>query len=204
MLRLTIVGILVLALTAIAQPGKPPYQVPEPKGWSTESIALPPKDFAPEMKWKGQEEIRFAPGMFKADAADFFSYAFLFWLPDGQKIDAKTMEQELLTYYRGLSKTVLASKKREVDVSKFTLSIKEMKEKSGKRASGETFTAWLGELKWVEPFATAEPQTLRFEIHVWVAGNHKHHCVFVCVSPQPEKAEIWTKLREIRDGTTVR
>lgn len=111
MLRVTIVGILVLASTAIAQPEKPPYQMPEPKGWSKESIDLPPKDFAPEMKWKGKEEIRFAPGMFKADAADFFSYAFLFWLPDGQKIDAKTMEQELLTYYRGLSKTVLASRK---------------------------------------------------------------------------------------------
>jgi hypothetical protein len=204
MLRVTIVGILVLASAALAQPEKPPYQVPEPKGWSKESINLPPKDFAPEMKWKGKEEIRFAPGMFKADAADFFSYAFLFWLPDGQKIDAKTMEQELLTYYRGLSKAVLASKKREVDVSKFTLSIKEAKEKSGKRGSGETSSAWVGELKWVEPFATAEPQTLRFEIHVWVAEKHNHHCVFVCVSPQPEKAEIWTKLREIRDGTTVR
>ena len=52
------------------------------------------------MKWKGQEEIRFAPGMFKPDAADFFSYALLFWLPDGEEIDPKTMEAELLTYYR--------------------------------------------------------------------------------------------------------
>jgi hypothetical protein len=50
------------------------------------------------MKWKGAEELRFAPGMFKADAADFFSYALLFWLPDDQKIDRKTMERELLAF----------------------------------------------------------------------------------------------------------
>jgi hypothetical protein len=29
------------------------------------------------MKWKGNEVLRFAPGMFKADAPDFFSYALL-------------------------------------------------------------------------------------------------------------------------------
>ena len=49
--------------------------MPEPKGWGKESIDLPPK-FAPDMDWRGAVELRFAPGMFKADAADFFSYAF--------------------------------------------------------------------------------------------------------------------------------
>jgi len=204
MLRPILLGTVLLAATATGQPEKPPYQVPEPKGWNKESIDLPPKDFAPDMKWKGKEEIRFAPGMFKADAPDFFSYAFLFWLPDGQKIDSKTMEQELLTYYRGLSKAVLASKKQKVDVTAFKLSIKDAKEKTGKRASGETFTAYVGELTWVEPFATTEAQTLHFEIHTWAAEKHKHQCVFVCVSPQHEEAEVWTKLREIRDGTTFR
>jgi len=193
-------GILLMSALAIGQTEKRPFQVPEPKGWAKESINLPP-DFASDMKWKGTEDIRFAPGMFKADATDFFSYALLFWLPDDQKIDSVTMERELLTYYRGLAKAVLASGKRDgVDFAKFSLTIKDAKVKTGKRPTGEEYVASIGELKWVEPFATAKPQTLRFEIQTWYVEKHKHHCVFMCVSPQPETNEVWKSLREIRDG----
>src|SRR5262245_62014555 len=86
-----------------AQPGNQPYHRPAPDGWGKETIKLPPA-FAPDMKWKGSEELRFAPGMFKADSDTFFSYALLFWLPDDQKIDSETMQRELLEYYRGLAK----------------------------------------------------------------------------------------------------
>ena len=197
-------ALVLLTGSAAGQPEKElPYQVPTPRGWAKETIALPPA-FAPDMKWKGTEELRFAPGMFKADAPDFFSYALLFWLPDDQKIDPKTMEQELLTYYRGLAKAVLANRKKEADTSTFTLTIKDAKEKTGKRPSGEAFTAYVGELKWTEPFATGKPQTLRVEVHTWPSEKHKHHCVFVCASPQPETAEVWKALRDVRAGCTVR
>jgi hypothetical protein len=192
-----------IAPVVAGQPAKdPPYQVPTPKGWAKETIPLPP-EFAPDMKWKGAEELRFAPGMFKPDAADFFSYALLFWLSDDQKIDSKTMEKELLAYYRGLATAVLKSKKQEVDTSTFTLTLTEAKEKPGKRAGGEPVTAYVGELKWTEPFATGKPQTLRFEIHTWHSDKHKHHCVFICASPQPDTAEVWKTLREIRTGSTT-
>lgn len=201
MRRLPIVVTLLSAAVAVGQE-KPPYQVPEPKGWTRESIDLPPKGFAPDMKWKGKEEIRFAPGMFNASDPGYFSYAFLFWLPEGQKTDPKTMTAELLTYYRGLAKTILAYKKPAVDVASFTLTIAEAKEKPGKRATGEAVAAYTGELKWVEPFVTRKAQTLQFDIQVWQNAKHKHHCVFVCVSPQPVTAEVWKNLREIRQGTT--
>jgi hypothetical protein len=172
-----------LTMPAIGQPAKEtPFKLPSPKGWAKETIPLPPS-FAKNMTWKGTEELRFAPGMFKADAVDFFSYALLFWLPDDQKIDTKTMEKELLEYYRGLAKAVLEGKKTEVDLSTFTLTIKDAKEKPGKRAGGEEVTAYDAELKWTEPFAT--------------------NCVFVCASPQVETAEVWKQLREIRSGCTT-
>lgn len=203
MLRLTsLFTILCFGVASAAEPEKMPYQIPEPKGWGKETIELPPK-FAPDMTWKGAEELRFAPGMFKADAADFFAYALLFWLPDDQKVDPKTMEKELLAYYRGLAKAVLENKKQKVDVSDFTLTIKDAKDKAGKRANGETYAAFVAELKWTEPFATVKAQTLRMEIHTWHSAKHKRNAVFVCAAPQPETAEVWKKLREIREGTTV-
>lgn len=194
---------LLLTYAATGVPGKdPPYKVPTPKGWTQETITLPP-EFAPDMKWKGAEELRFAPGMFKADADDFFSYALLFWLADDPKIDLKTMEKELLAYYRGLAAAVLKGKKQEVDTSTFTLTIKDATDKPGKRPGGEVITASVGELKWTEPFTTGKPQTLRLEIHTWRCEKHKHHCVFVCASLQPEAAEVWKTLREIRAGCTT-
>lgn len=203
MLRLTpLFAALLLPAAVAAEPEKPPYQVPAPKGWGKETIELPPK-FAPDMTWKGTEELRFAPGMFKADAADFFSYALLFWLPDDQKNDPKTVEKELLAYYRGLAKAVLDGKKQKADTGEFTLTVKDAKEKTGKRAGGETYSAYVGELKWVEPFATGKPQTLRLEIHTWHSAKHKRNCVFVCASPAAETAEVWKALREVRDGTTT-
>lgn len=192
-----------LTLLAVGQPARePPFKIPTPKGWAKESIELPPS-FAKNMKWKGIEELRFAPGMFKSDAADFFSYALLFWLPDDQKIDTKAMEKELLEYYRGLAKAVSENKKLEVDVSTFTLTIKDEKEKPAKRTGGEEVTAYVGELKWTEPFATGKSQTLRMEIQTWHSDKQKHHCVFICASPQPETGEIWKALREIRVGCTT-
>ena len=204
MFRACLLSALILTPPVVGQPEKePPYQVPTPTGWAKETIALPPA-FAPDMKWKGTEELRFAPGMFKADAPDFFSYALLFWLPDGQKIDPKTIEKELLAYYRGLAKAVLKGKKQEVDAGAFTLTLSEAKDKPAKRAGGEPVTAYAGELKWVEPFATGKPQTLRLEVHAWHSEKHKHHCVFLCASPQPETAEVWKTLRQIRAGCTCR
>jgi len=43
-----------------------------PEGWGGETIQLPPK-FASDMKLKGSEHIRFAPGMMKPLSDSFFS-----------------------------------------------------------------------------------------------------------------------------------
>jgi hypothetical protein len=204
MFRAWLLSALMLTPSAAGQPEKePPYQVPTPSGWARETIALPPA-FAPDMKWKGTEELRFAPGMFKADAPDFFSYALLFWLPGDAEVDAKTMERELLAYYRGLAAAVLKGKKQEVDTKAFSLAITAAKPQPDKRPGGEAVAGYVGELKWTEPFATGIPQTLRLEIHSWPSAKHKNHCVFVCASPQPETAAVWKTLREIRAGCTCR
>ena len=189
---------LVLAGVCLAaEPEKPPYQVPQPKGWGKESIALPPA-FAPKMAWKGEEELRFAPSWLKADADTFFSYALFFWLPEDQKVDRDTVEKELLAYYRGLAAAVLRSKKQEADVSAFAVTLKESG--AAKRATGEAVSAYAGELKWTEPFTTGKAQTLRLDVHIWHSDKHKRHCVFICASPQAEDAAVWKALREIREG----
>jgi hypothetical protein len=195
---------LLLARPASAQSEKePPYKVPEPAGWAKETFPLPPA-FAPDVTWKGVEELRFAPNWMKADADTFFSYAMLFWLSDDPKIETGTLERELLSYYRGLARAVFGARKQKIDVSTFTLAVKRADDDPGKRPDGEPVEAYLGELKWTEPFTTGKPQTLRLEIHTWSAEKQKHRCIFICASPQPETAAVWKTLREIRAGCTFR
>jgi hypothetical protein len=202
--RASLLTALLLASSAAGQPGKePPCEVPTPTGWAKETIALPPA-FAPDMKWQGTEELRFAPGMFQAGAPDFFSYALLFWLPDDTEVGAKALERELLAYYRGLAAAVGKGKKQEADPKAFSLTITAAKQQPDKRPGGETVAGYVGELRWTEPFATGKAQTLRLEIHSWPCAKHKRHCVFVCASPQPEAAAVWKTLREIRAGCTCR
>jgi EF hand len=52
--------------------GKEAVLIKEPADWRMESIPMPP-GFAPGIKLKGSEEIRFAPGMFKNMASDYFT-----------------------------------------------------------------------------------------------------------------------------------
>ena len=76
-----------IALAAAQEKGKD-IPLEAPKGWKGETIDLPTK-FAPGMKLRGLEKIRFAPGMFKADAKDFFSYVFVFRVGTAQDLSLK-------------------------------------------------------------------------------------------------------------------
>ena len=198
----------------------PTYELPKPRGWSSEVIQLPP-GFAPAMKWTGTEDIRFAPGMFKPDSDSFFSYAVLFWLDKDVKIDDATIEREVKTYYAGLSAAVLKGKNSDKKPLPVELSLrppvkdeapagqtKKTSKRSGRKkeseqkddkASSTKRIKRIGKLTWREPFATAEKQTLRIEIDVWRCVPKQRTCVIMLVSPQAPGKPIWKELKSIRD-----
>jgi hypothetical protein len=161
-----------------------------PKGWRGERIEIPPA-FAPGMKLKGVEVIRFAEGMFQPGAKDFFSYVIVFRLNDQPKLAEKTLQQELLTYYRGLANAVSSGK---IDTSGFT--IKVIKAKDSKQRSMQKYTATL---QWIEPIATKKNQTLRLAIQTWEDPKPRHTWVLMSVSPNKSDDPIWKQMHEIRD-----
>lgn len=82
---------------------------PEPvslEGWRSERIELPPA-FAPELPG-GEELLLFAPGMFDAQAEDYWSYAFVMRI-DEEEIDAARLTELLELYYDGLLQAVARS-----------------------------------------------------------------------------------------------
>src|SRR5262245_54496113 len=78
MLRMLTVGLL-LPTTVLIAAEPENTKLAAPTGWGGETIQLPPR-FAADMKLKGTEHIRFAPGMMKPESDSFFSYAFTFEL----------------------------------------------------------------------------------------------------------------------------
>jgi hypothetical protein len=161
-----------------------------PDGWRGERIELPP-GFARDMKLKGIEEIRFSKGMFRAEAEDFFSYVIVFRLDGQRKLAPETLERELLTYYRGLAKAVGRGKIKTDDFSIV------VRPDEGSRAKNAR--QYVATLKWIEPFATKQPQTLRLEMRVW-DGAENRTWIFMCVSPNGTGDQIWKTMREIRDN----
>lgn len=168
-----------------------------PPAWRGERITLPP-GFSPDLGWNGIEEIRFAPGMFEAEAPDFFSYILVFHLAPDSDVSEAGLKRELLVYYRGLANAVMAGKEKTVDPTGFAITLT--------KADGTALAApdaapkaegWTGTLDWIEPFATEKPQKLHLEVHVWKEGDHS--VVLSCVSPVDPASEIaWPALRAIR------
>ncbi|MDA1229413.1 MAG: hypothetical protein O2856_01440 [Planctomycetota bacterium] len=75
MLRIFTV-ILLMAGAFLAADEPSPAKLAAPAGWGGATIQLPP-GFAAEMKVKGSEHIRFAPGMMNPESDTFFSHAFV-------------------------------------------------------------------------------------------------------------------------------
>ena len=73
-------------------------------GWRYERIELPP-EFAPTLP-AGVEVLWFAPGMFRPDAADYFTYAFSVTWHDDSPNGHDTLRGWLHTYYDGLMTAV--------------------------------------------------------------------------------------------------
>lgn len=163
--------------------------------WRGERIELPP-GFAPELGWKGVEQIRFAPGMFQPDAEDFFSYVLVFRLDQGADTSEATLEGELLTYFRGLANAVMKGKGKTVETKAFSITLDSEKTVTHAPVQAKQISAFTGALKWVEPFATQQPQTLQFEVHTW--QHNGHPVVLSCVSPLSREKAFWKNMRAIR------
>ena len=77
---LVILCLTVVSSSAAQERVDVPFYLPTPDGWRTETIPFP-LDFAPELEYEGLEELRFSPGMFAEMKTDFWSYAFVWWVP---------------------------------------------------------------------------------------------------------------------------
>ncbi len=103
-----------------------PQLLHQPDNWQFERFALPPQ-FAPNIHYKGAEELRFSPGMFVKDSATYFTYAFVAELDNTLSVLQDDIKQYLLDYFKGLCSSTAKQRKLSIDTSQISVAINKEK-----------------------------------------------------------------------------
>ncbi len=170
-----------------------PYHLMIPEGWSTELFSLPP-DFANQIKYKGVEDIRFAPGWGDIKSEEHWTYGFLWWLEENYNVDAAALQTSLQSYYNGLVNRNINS--RNIAAGKIKPTTADIKKTGTAQGDLATFTGSISMLD----YHTELPILLHCIIHVKDSRSKKGSAIFFEVSPQPITHPVWQKLHEIEKG----
>jgi hypothetical protein len=171
----------------------PPYTLPMPKGWGIERFSFP-IEFAPQIPYKGVEDVRFAPGWGDSSSAEHWTYAFLWWLEGKPVVDASTLAAHLTTYYSGLVGRNLIS--RHIPADKVIPTTAKIKKDRTVAGDTETYSGTISMLNYL----TQKPQVLNCIVHVKPCDAKQHTAVFFEVSPQASTHPIWKEMEQLWSG----
>lgn len=167
------------------------YYLPTPEGWEPETFSFP-IEFAPNIPFSGQEEVRFTPGWGNTASEELWSYCFVWWINGDSKIDAPSLKKYLEEYYNGLvSRNII---KRKIDSAKVVPTVATVLE-SGQKPSHE-FTASVDMLDYM----SVRPVKLNIKVHVKDCLVEGKKAVFFSISPQPLSHRIWKQFAEVKEG----
>ncbi len=180
--------------TPSAPANSPPPRWPVPPGWKSETLPFP-LEFAPEIKHRGVEELRFMPGMFKPGEPGWWSYGFVWWVREREFQSHESLEGELQDYFRGLLTAVGKEKGRAIDPAKITVALHplRMKEVDGWRPM-------TGEASVVDAFNDGKPLELLLWVYQRDDPARQRRAVVVLASPAPAASPVWTALHGLKDS----
>ncbi|MBK7212253.1 MAG: hypothetical protein IPH88_02915 [Bacteroidales bacterium] len=164
---------------------EPPYRLDFPAGWGVERFLIP-ISFAPQIPYKGVEDIRFTPGWGKAESTDYWSYAFLWYLDGYQKITAKIVEKNLKEYYTGL----VDANQRESSDNKSVIVKTVIKRVNTQDGDLKTFYGSV----YMLDYMTNKPITLYCKVHLKTCDGQNNTFIFYELSPKPYNDNVWQSL----------
>ena len=135
-----------------------PYVLDTLKSWGIERFLIP-IGFAPSIPYKGVGDSRFTPGWAKKTTDEYWSYAFLWYLDGKPPFDARTIENNLKTYYTGLIKVNSDSNKIADKLFPVSSSIKQRSTEKGDMKTLEGSVTMLD-------YMSQQPITLNVVIHI--------------------------------------
>ncbi|HEX3168076.1 MAG TPA: hypothetical protein VHQ93_17525 [Chitinophagaceae bacterium] len=166
-----------------------PYVLDTLKGWDVERFLIP-ISFAPSIPYKGVEDIRFTPGWAKKTTNEYWSYAFLWYLDGTPVFNAKTIENNLIAYYTGLTKVNSDSSKIADKLFPVTATIRSRHTETGDLKTFEGSVTMLD-------YMSKEPITLNVVIHIKACTGKDKTFVFHEISPMPYTDDVWKRLHQL-------
>ena len=151
---------------------EPPYNLDISSGWEVERFPIP-ISFAPKIPYMGVEDIRFTPGWSKPATAEYWSYAFLWYLDGQQKINANILEINLKEYYTGL----IAVNKRDASLTNST----------EVRTVFKQVATQKGDM-------SNKPIALYCKVHIRSCDGQDKTFVFYELSPKDYSDKVWQSL----------
>jgi hypothetical protein len=165
-----------------------PYTLPIPKDWTIERFSVP-VSFAPQIKYKGVEDIRFTPGWGKVKSEDYWSYAFLWYLDGEVEMDSRIIESNLKAYYTGL----VSVNGRNIPVEKLIPVETSFQEVLKDKDDLKTYAGSVKMTDYMEQKAIA----LNCKVHLKSCPGENKTFIFYELSPQPLSHAIWLSLDQL-------
>jgi len=169
---------------------KAPYQLSIPTGWDIERFLIP-IEFAPQIQYKGVEDLRFTPGWGNVKSNEYWTYAFLWYLDGSYKINKNILENNLRAYYSGLVGRNIEP--RKIPASKVIPVKTFVKQVTTSESDFKTFNGTIEMLDYMEQ----RPITLNCIVHVRPYKEKGKTFIFYKLSPKPFSDSVWLKLNEL-------
>jgi hypothetical protein len=165
-----------------------PYTLPVPEGWTVERFLIP-IGFAPQIPYRGVEDIRFTPGWGKVKSDEYWSYAFLWYLEGDVKLDSKILESNLNAYYTGLI-AINGSKIPKEKAIPVATSFNEVRNDPG------DLKTYAGTIKMLD-YMEQKPMVLNCKVHLNSCPGENKTFIFYELSPKPLSHDIWLRLDKL-------
>jgi hypothetical protein len=167
-----------------------PYHLSTPQRWGIERFLIP-ISFAPEIPYKGVEDVRFTPGWGDVKTDEYWTYAFLWYLDGAPDVDAKTIANNLKAYYTGLIEINRESYK--VPVEKLIPVLTSFEEMPTDKGDTKTFTGTIKMLDYMQH----KPITLHCIAHLKSCRDDNKTILFYELSPKPFTHSNWVDLNQL-------
>jgi hypothetical protein len=169
---------------------KAPYTLAIPFGWGVER-SLIQKEFAPQVPFKGVEDVRYAPGWGNAESEQYWSYGFLWYLDEPVEIGEEMIERNLNAYYAGLLNRNIDKQniptRKILPVKTWVTAI------APENGDLQTYYGAIAMLDYMEQ----KPIALNCLVHVKSLPDQNKTFLFFEVSPQPLNDKIWKSLDQL-------
>lgn len=171
------------------------YGLPVPLKWGVEKLSFP-INFAPNIPFNGNEELRFAPGWGNSKSGEYWAYVFLWFIHGKPWLHEDTLNSYLTQYYNGLYLSNLKNKANPP--ANFTRA--NIKAIHRLLNDAETYEGQITTLD----FLTGHVITFNNLIHMRNYPQINRTAILFEVSPQDYNQPVWIMMNNIVTGFSIK